>query len=303
MKSEPVLSERANSRYKNLYDKYVLPFLFILPAVLLFTVFAWFPILKGFYISFLDYDLLKGASFTGLDNFKAVLSDPLLPKAVINTLYFTLLAILFGYVVPVFLAIAINEMRSAQSFFRLAFYIPVVLPPMVAVLLWKWFYDPDIGLANVLLNFVGLNGLPWLNSPKTSMFSLIIMSTWANAGGSVLIYLAALKGIPVSMYEAAELEGAGIFQRIRFVTIPQILGVMLIMLVLQIIGTMQVFTEPFVMTDGGPANSTLTIMMLLYRYGFKFFDFGAAGALGLLFFFLLVSFSLVYFRLTKKFKD
>ena len=132
------------------------------------------------------------------------------------------------------------------------------------------------------------------------MLCLVVLSTWANAGGTMLLYLAALQGVPSHLYEAAEIDGAGLWRRLWHITLPQIRGVMLILLVLQIIGTMQLFTEPFVMTDGGPANATLSVVMLLYRYGFRFYNFGAAAALGLLLFFVLVAFSILYLWLTRR---
>jgi multiple sugar transport system permease protein len=132
------------------------------------------------------------------------------------------------------------------------------------------------------------------------MPALAVMSTWANAGGTMLLYLAALQGVPAHLYEAAEIDGANLWRRLRHITLPQIQGVMLILLVLQIIGTMQLFTEPFVMTKGGPANATLSVVMLLYRYGFEYKNFGAAAALGLILFFVLVAFSLLYLWLTRR---
>jgi multiple sugar transport system permease protein len=272
---------------------------FLVPALLLFACFAWYPILRGFVISFQRIDLLNPPVWVGLDNFRLVLGDPLFWTAWRNTLQFTLLALLLGYLAPVALAIAVNELRHGRGFFRLAFYLPVILPPMVGVLLWKWFYDPGPGLANTVLRALGLPPQQWLQSPDTAMLSLVILSTWANAGGTMLLYLAALQGVPAQLYDAAEIDGASLWQRLRHITLPQLRPIMLILLVLQIIGTMQVFTEPFVMTDGGPVNATLTLMLLLYRYAFTFQNFGAAGALGLMLFVVLAAFSLLYLRLTR----
>lgn len=272
---------------------------FLAPAIVLFALFTWYPILRGFVLSFQHVDLVEGSSWVGLENFRLVLGDPLFWRAWGNTLQFTWMALLLGYLAPVALAIAVNEMRHGKAFFRLAFYLPVILPPMVALLLWKWFYDPGPGLANTLLRAIGLPPLQWIQSPRTAMLSLVILSTWANAGGTMLIYLAALQGIPAHLYDAAEIDGANLWQRLRHITLPQIRGVMLILLVLQIIGTMQVFTEPFVMTDGGPVNATVTVLLLLYRYAFTYQNLGAAAALGLILFVVLALFSLLYLWLTR----
>ncbi|WP_026369918.1 carbohydrate ABC transporter permease [Kallotenue papyrolyticum] len=275
-------------------------YLFLLPALLLFGLFAWYPILRGLVISFQRVDLINPPAWVGLANFRLIFGDPLFWRAWRNTLQFAGLALLIGYLVPVALAIAINELRHGRAYFRLAFYLPVILPPMVSVLLWKWFYDPGYGLANAGLRLLDLPPQPWLQSPRTAMLALVIMSTWANAGGTMLIYLAALQGIPAHLYDAAEIDGANLWQRLVHITLPQLRLVMLILLVLQIIGTMQVFTEPFVMTDGGPVNATLTVMLLLYRYAFRYNNFGAAGALGLCLFVVLASFSLLYLWLLRR---
>lgn len=280
-------------------------YLFLLPAIVLFFTFAWYPIVNGLMLSFQYIDLIRYSSpdyrvdWVGFENFRLVLSDPLLPTAWLNTLRFVGLGLLLGYLLPVALAIAVNEMRAGRTYFRLAFYLPVILPPMISILLWQYFFDPGSGLMNVLMTSVGLPALQWIHSADTAMVSLVILSTWMNAGGTVLLYLAALQGTPASLYEAAEIEGAGVIQRIIRITIPEIRGVMLILLVLQVIGSFQVFTEPFVMTDGGPVNSTLTVMLLLYRYAFQRGEIGWASALGFILFVVLVAFSIVYFRLTR----
>lgn len=278
-------------------------YLFLLPALLVFATFSWYPIVRGFVISFQRIDLRTAPTWIGLDNFRLVLNDPLFFIAWRNTLQFAGLGLLLGYLLPVVLAIAVNEMRHGRGYFRLAFYLPVILPPMVAVILWKWLYDPGSGLANSALELIGLPGQPWLQSPRTAMISLVILSTWANAGGTMLLYLAALQGIPAHLYDAAEIDGANVWQRLRHITLPQLRVVMLILLILQIIGTMQVFTEPYVMTDGGPVNATLTVLVLLYRYAFRYGNFGAASALGLMLFAVLVCFSLIYLWLTRRFSQ
>jgi multiple sugar transport system permease protein len=288
------------SRWRKVLAHNLAAYLFLLPALILFGTFAWYPIVRGFIISFQRIDLINAPEWVGLANFRLVLNDPLFFRAWRNTLQFTGLALLLGYLVPIVLAIMVNEMRHGKAYFRLAFYLPVILPPMVTILLWKWLYDPGPGLANSVLRAVGLAPQQWLQSPRTAMASLVIMSTWANAGGTMLLYLAALQGIPAHLYDAAEIDGANLWQRLIHITLPQIRTVMLILLVLQIIGTMQVFTEPFVMTDGGPVNSTITVLLLLYRYAFKFQNFGAASALGLILFVVLAIFSLLYFWLTRK---
>lgn len=276
-------------------------YLFLLPALVLFATFSWYPIVQGVIISFQSVDLINPPRWVGLANFQYVWDDPLFATAWRNTLQFTLYALLFGYVTPIALAIAINEMRAGRGYFRFAFYLPVILPPIVTTLLWRWFYDPDSGLVNALLGAVGLPGQAWLQSPTAAMPALVVVVTWGGAGGAVLIYLAALQGIPAHLYEAAELDGATLWRRLAHITLPQIRVVMLIMLVLQIIATMQLFTEPFTITGGGPVNATTTVLLLVYRYAFQDANFGAASALGVMLFAALVTFSMFYLWMTRRF--
>lgn len=170
---------------------------------------------------------------------------------------------------------------------------------MVTALLWKWFYDPGAGLANETLRFLHLPTSNWSNGTDTALISLVIVATWANLGGTVLIYLAALQSIPGELYEAAELDGASLLQRVRYVTIPQTRFVILMLMLLQIIATMQVFTEPFVITGGGPESATVTVLYLIYKYAFLYNDFGGACALSVMLLVLLGVFSALYLRLTR----
>jgi multiple sugar transport system permease protein len=272
-------------------------YLFLLPALLLFATFMWWPIINAFITSFQEYDLSFTPEWVGFENFRAVVNDPLFAIAWRNTLYYVVLALLFAYLAPVILAIAVNEMRW-KGFFRIAFYLPVILPAIVTAALWNWVFDPGPGLANTVLEFLGLPRQAWLQSPNTVLPSILVMTTWAGAGGAMLFYLAALQGIPESLYEAAELDGANLWQRIRFITVPQIRGVMLLFMIGQIIGTMQLFTEVFALTGGGPNNASITIMLLLYRYAFDYNQFGKASALGVILFLFLCTFSIIYLRYT-----
>ena len=275
-------------------------YLFLLPALFIFALFVWYPIVLGFIMSFQNVDLITPATWVGWANYRAVFSDPLFGVAWRNTLAFTGYALLFGYFVPIVLALAINEMRHGKAFFRLAFYIPVILPPIVTAFLWLWLYDADAGLLNSLLSLVHLPGNLWLENQSTALPALVVVATWSAAGSTMLVYLAALQGVPASLYEAAEIDGTNIWRRLWHVTLPTIRPIMLLMLVLQIIATMQVFTEPFVMTDGGPANATTTVLLLIYNYTFQNADFGEASALGVILFLVLAVFALIYMRMTSR---
>ncbi|ACZ42010.1 binding-protein-dependent transport systems inner membrane component [Thermobaculum terrenum ATCC BAA-798] len=275
----------------------VVAYLYIVPALVLFAVFLWWPILQAFIVSFQHVDLSFQPRCVGLQNFRDVITDPLFFTAWRNTLYYTILAALFAYIIPVIFAIAVNEMPM-KSYLRTAFYLPAVLPPIVTALLWGWIYQPEGGLANTILHMVGLNPINWLESEKTVIPSILIMTTWGGMGGTMLYYLAALNAVPSDLYEAAELDGANILQRAIYITIPQIRPIMWLFLVGQIIGTMQIFTEVFALTDGGPNNASVTLMLLLYRYAFQYNEFGKASALGVILFIFLSAFSIMYMRMT-----
>ncbi|MEU8470518.1 sugar ABC transporter permease, partial [Streptomyces sp. NPDC029006] len=272
---------------------------FLVGGLLCFAVFSWYPAIRAVVIAFQKYTPGSAPQWVGTDNFTHVLHDPEFTTAWQNTLVFTALALLIGFAVPFVMALVLNELRHARAFFRVVVYLPVMIPPVVSSLLWKWFYDPGAGLANEALRFLHLPTSNWTNGADTALVSLVIVATWANMGGTVLIYLAALQGIPGELYEAAELDGANIWQRVRHVTVPQTRFIVLMLMLLQIIATMQVFTEPFVITGGGPESSTVTVLYLIYKYAFLYQDFGGACALSVMLLVLLSAFSALYLRFTR----
>lgn len=277
--------------------------LIALPAIALFAAFSWWPIVRGVLMSLYKTNFVGPAQWVGLANFGYVLSDPLLGTAIANTLWFAALALLFGFPLPLALAVVISTLRRRhQGLYAILAYLPVIVPPVVAILLWKFFYNPSPdGMFNALLGAFGISPQPWLNSIMLAMPSIVVQATWAGAGTSVLIYLAALTAVRVDLYEAATLDGAGVFSRIWHVTLPQIRGVVLVMLLLQVIGASQVFTEPFLMTGGGPQNATITVLLLMYRYAFgNAADYGAATALGVLLACALAALSALYLRVTRR---
>lgn len=272
----------------------------LLPLLLVFGYFGWWPIGQSVVLSVQQTNLVDPPAWVGVDNFRYLFTDPLLWTTLRNTAWFVVLALLFGFPVPVVLALFGSELQRLGGVFRVLVYLPVLVPPVVALLLWKWFYDPDFGLFNQVLGVAGLDPRPWLQSTATAMPSLVLATTWAHAGSTVLIYLAALAGVPSELYEAAEIDGASIWRRLWHVTLPHLRGVLLIMLLLQIIGTFQIFTEPFILTDGGPEDSTVTVLLLIYRYAFLNGDYGTAAALSVLLAVVLATLSAVYLRLTRK---
>jgi multiple sugar transport system permease protein len=205
------------------------------------------------------------------------------------------------------LAVVMSEVRRRRGVYSALAYLPVVVPPVVSVLLWRFFYDASPhGVFNSVIGWFGLGPLPWLQSAASAMPSIVIESTWANAGATVIIYLAALVSVRPELYDAADVDGASIWQKIVNITLPQLRSVLLLTLILQLIATAQVFTEPLLFTSGGPNNATLTVLLLIYRYAFQNSlggDYGLAAALSLMLAAFLAVFTIGYYRLTRAWSD
>jgi len=273
---------------------------FMAAGIAVFALFSWYPLIRGIILSFQQVNFVTDPYWVGMENYQTIFEDPLFWTAWKNTLKFTGLALLLGYAVPFFLAVLINEVRHAKGFFRVTVYLPLMLPPIVVVILWQYFYDPGNGLFNTVLRGLHLPESQWHQSSSTAMLSLVLIATWSNMGGALIMYLAALQNIPGELYEAAELEGASVWQRLRHVTIPHMRFILLVLLLLQIVATMQVFIEPYQLT-GTTNPDTITVMVLIFRYAFTInHDFGMAAAMSVLLFVILGIFTALYLRVTRE---
>ncbi len=277
---------------------------FLLPLLVIFGIFSWFPIVRALVMSLQETNLVSEPTFVGVENFARVLADPLFATAVRNTAYFSFLALLIGFPIPIVLAVIMSEARRGKGLMSGLAYLPVVVPPVVSVLLWKqvFFNASPNGLFNTILGWIGLGPLPWLQNATSAMPSIVIEATWAGAGATVIIYLAALLTVPPELYDAAEVDGASIRQKIWHVTLPQLRGVLFVTLILQLIATAQLFTEPFLFTGGGPANSTMSLLLLIYHYAFQNSlggEYGMAAALSIMLAAFLGIFTAGYFWLTR----
>ncbi|MEO3815391.1 sugar ABC transporter permease [Plantactinospora sp. B24E8] len=275
---------------------------FLIGAVLCFAVFSWYPMIRGIVMSF-QRTRRGETTWVGWDNYLRIIDDPSFWTAWKNTLYFTALALILGYAVPFFVAILLNEFRHFKGYLRILVYLPVMLPPASALFLFKYYaYDPsEAGLFNAVLKALHLPTSQWMQSPDMTMPAMVFASTWMNMGGAVLIYLAALQNIPGELYEAAELDGAGIWRRIVNVTIPQTRLILLLLAMLQIVATMQLFIEPLILANGaGAEDSATSVAYLIYQHGFFQNDLNGAAALGVIMLVVLAGFSAVYARMTSK---
>jgi multiple sugar transport system permease protein len=274
---------------------------FLIGAVLCFTFFSWFPIVREIIMSFQKPVYGGGNTWAGFSNYIRIIHDPTFWQAWRNTLEFTILALVIGFAVPFIVAIVLNELRHARGYLRVLVYLPVMLPPASALILFGYFYNPQYGLFDDILRTLHLPVSQWVLQPgdgffSVAMISVVIASTWMNMGAATLIYLAALQNIPGELYEAAELEGAGIFRRIRHVTIPQTRLILITLLLIQVVATMQMFIESFVLTNGGGGvdNNTMSVVMLIYQYAFAMSgasNYNSASALGVILMLVLAVFS------------
>ena len=292
------LRTRPRSRIR--WPEQISAYLFLAPALIIFAVFAWYPILKTVVYSFENVSLNGTSTFTGFTNFQRMLIDPAFGIAWRNSLLFATLSILMGFVIPIIVSIMVNEMRHAQGFFRLVYFLPTVIPITVTLLIWRLIYKPDNGFLNAAFALIGGQPQAWLQNPLLVREAIIVLLTWANFGSTLLIYLAALQDIPSEHYEAAEIEGANPFQRITYITIPHLYPTMITTFILQVIAVVQIFTEPFLLTKGGPGNATLTPVLVIYQKAFLNNDFGLASAWSLSLIIILGLFSAIYLRITRR---
>lgn len=289
------LSNNALPNWTTRLSKQFIAYLFLLPALVLFGLFVWYPILKAVQMSFQDVSLTGASAWVGLDNYRLMLKDPAFEIAWRNSFEFALWSIVIGYLPPILLAILIREMRSAQGFFRIVYFLPTVVPSAVAVIIWRFIYDPDAGYLNAFLENAGVPHQLWLQDVNLVKPSIIVMMTWAGFGTTALIYLSTLQEIPTELYEAAELDGARPLQRIVHITFPHLIPVMSVLFILQVISVVQVFTEPFLMTNGGPGRETLTPALHIYNRAFGTrIDLGYASAWSVTLIMVLLLFSIVY---------
>jgi multiple sugar transport system permease protein len=274
--------------------------LYLVGAVACFAVFSWYPMVREFIMSF--QRTRRGVTtWVGWGNYLRVWHDPSFFAAWRNTAVFTVLALAFGYALPFVIAVVLNEFRHAQGYLRALVYLPVMLPPASALFLFRYAYDPGAGIFNRILSLLHLPTSQWTQSTTMAIPSLVIASTWMNMGGAILIYLAALQNIPGELYEAAELDGAGLLRRVWTVTVPQTRLILSLMFLLQVVATMQLFIEPLILAGGaGVEDSTTSVVYLMYQHAFRQNDLNGAAALGVMLLVVLAGFSALYARLSPK---
>ncbi len=273
----------------------VVGWLFIAPAVLGFILWVVGPMIYSAWLAMSDWDLLSPARFVGFDNFTRMFGDPLFWKSLWVTVVYTVFHVPLTLILAFLVAMLLNSKVRGIAVFRTLFYLPSIVPAVASAVLWVWIFNSEFGLLNMVLRLFGLKKVLWLQDPNVALGALVIMSLW-NMGGVMIIFLAGLNGIPESLYEAAKIDGAGHLANFRFITIPLMTPVIFFNLILQIIGSFQVFTAGFLVTAGGPNYATNFYVLYLFNNAFTYFDMGYASALAWVLFFIVLALSLIVFR-------
>jgi len=258
-------------------------YLMSLPYILYFCVFVAFPLIFSLVLIFHKWNVITPMEFVGLRNFYRLFQDVQFFKSIRNTLVFLAIHIPLQIFIALFFAIQLNKNIRFRGFFRALFFLPVIVSGVVITILWEQLYAYETGLLNLVLTRLGCSRIPWINSPEWAMPSIAIMATWKNVGLYIILFLVGLQGIPRYLYEAAEIDGAKAYQRFIHITVPALNNTIMLVIILSTIGGFSLFIEPFVMTGGGPLNSTLSAMLYIYNQAFYFGHMGYAATLGLFF--------------------
>lgn len=260
-----------------------------MPYMLHFAVFVAFPLVFSFILIFHKWNIITPMEYAGTRNFERLVQDMQFFKAITNTLLFLAIHIPLQIILALLLAVFLNQKIKLRGFFRALFFLPVVVSGVVITILWMQLYSNETGLFNLILHKLGFSGIPWINDPAYAMPSIAVMATWKNVGLYVVLFLVGLQNIPQSLYEAAQTDGANEVQKFFHITIPGLNNSMILVVILSTIGGFSLFIEPFVMTAGGPMNSTLSAILYIYNQAFYFGHMGYAATLGFAFaFFVLI---------------
>jgi ABC-type sugar transport system permease subunit len=263
---------------------------FVLPFLIAYALFLLWPVLLGLRMSFYNWNLAGGGTsdFRGLGNYQELFGDPNFWSSLWHTILFTLLSTPVLVVLALVLALLVNRAIPAKWLFRLAFFAPFVLPVTVVVLIWNWLFTPGFGLINSIITAVGLPSVNWLTDPHVAMISVVIVTVWWTVGGNFLLYSAGLQQIPHEIYEASSIDGAGAWAQIRRITIPMLSRITTLIVILQVIASLQVFSQIFLLTSGGPDFVTRPVIQYIYETGFSSFRVGYASAASYVLFVLIL---------------
>ena len=280
-------------------------YIFLAPALSAIFVFFFIPVLAAFIISFTDFDIyalgdISTVRFVGLNNYLKLFDDPLFFTAFKNTFYFVIMSGPLSIAVSLGAALLLNsKLVKYKSIFRLSYFIPVVTTLVAVAIVWRFIYHPKFGIINYLLSLIGIAPIDWLGEPSTAMPAIVLMSVWKNFGYNMIIFIAGLQNIPEDLYEAASIEGASEWQQFKSITLPMLAPTTIFISIITMIGYFQLFAEPYVMTQGGPLNSTLSIVQFMYQEGFRWWNMGYSAAIAFVLFFIIMIGTVVQLKVQK----
>jgi ABC-type sugar transport system permease subunit len=295
----PVKKTKSSQRRGSL-RKRLLPYLLVSPYLLFVIVFVVFPVLFCFFLTFNKWNIISPMKFIGTDNYTRLFHDRLFWKAIVNTLKFLLLHIPLQLIISLFLAYLLNQKIRAASFFRASFFMPVVVSGVVVTILWQQLLGYDSGLINRMLMRMGMAKIGWLVNPDVAIYSIAVMATWKNLGLYVILFLVGLQTVPTQYYEAAKLEGASRWQQFYHITLPMINPTIFMVVILSTIGGFSLFIEPYIMTGGGPLNTTLSAVLYIYKQAFQYYNMGYSATLGFFYAFMIMTVVVLQKRLIEK---
>lgn len=272
---------------------------FISPWVIGFVLFVIGPVTYSFCFSFTNYSIISSAEFIGLKNYSDLLKDSLFWISSYNTIYYVILFVPLGIIISLGLATVLNQDVKGLAIYRTIYYLPAVMPAVANAVLWIWLLDPQWGLINTGLNMLGIQGPGWLSSEHWSKPGIILMSLWS-LGSWIVIYLAGLQGVPLQLYEAAEIDGATKLQKFFHITLPLMTPTIFFTVIVGLIGAFQIFTQAYIMTSGGPVNSTLFYALYLYRNAFNYLKMGYASSMAWILFVIVLVLTILQFKLSRR---
>jgi ABC-type sugar transport system permease subunit len=278
-----------NIEKKRYQKKKWLPYLLVSPYLLFVLVFVAFPVLFSFFLTFNQWNIIAPMHFIGFRNYSRLFHDRLFWKAILNTLQFLLVHIPLQLVVSLFLAYLLNQKIKAASFFRASFFMPVIVSGVVVTILWQQLLGYDSGLINRILISIAGTKVGWLINPDIAIYSIAVMATWKNVGLYVILFLVGLQTVPTPYYEAAKMEGATAWQQFYHITLPLINPTIFMVVILSTIGGFNLFIEPYIMTGGGPLNSTLSAVLYIYKQAFQYYNMGYSATLGFFYAIMIMS--------------
>lgn len=281
-------------------------FFFLAPALIAIGIFFFIPVIAAFVLSFTDFDIYslgnwKYARFVGIKNYIDLVNDPLFWKALTNTLYFLFVGGPLSIAMSLATALLLqSKVVRFKGIFRTAYFAPVVTTLVAVAVVWRFVYHPRFGLLNYALSFVGIDPIDWLGDPHWAMPAIILLAVWKNFGYNMIIFIAGLQNIPQELYEAADIDGAGKWQQFTAITIPMLAPTTLFITIITMIGYIQLFAEPYVMTQGGPQDATLSIVLMMYEQGFRWWNMGYSAAVAFILFAIILVASLIQTWLSRR---